>query len=60
MWETNYHGESPIADPDLKMVEPEKYDDMSAPLMNGLSLPSNELQSLYCDAAEALLEKLHS
>ena len=59
LWETDYDGESPIADPDLAMVEPERYDDMDAPQLTGKSLPVNLLRSLYHDAADKLLEDLH-
>jgi hypothetical protein len=59
MWETDYRGESPIADPDLNMVDPQRFDDMSAPELVGRSLPDELLRSLYHNAAEALLEPLH-
>ena len=50
--ETSFDGESPIADGDLKMVEPGKYDDASAPRLRGMGLPRNVLESLYFGAAE--------
>jgi hypothetical protein len=53
--ETGYDGESPIADPDLKMVDPSRFDDMSAPRLVGKRLPAELLRSLYVDAAEATL-----
>jgi hypothetical protein len=59
MWETEYRGDSPIADPDLKMVEPEKYDDMSAPPLVGMNVPRELLQSLYHGASDGLLGRLH-
>lgn len=55
MFETAYDGESPIADPDLKRLEPDRYDDMSAPRLRGLSLPPEVLASLYRGAAERVL-----
>jgi hypothetical protein len=55
LWETDYLGESPIADPDLAMVEPSRFNDMSAPVLNGQSMPDDVLDSLYVDAAAALL-----
>lgn len=55
MWETSERGPSPIADPDLKMVEPAKYDDHSSPTLNGLALPLDVLQAMYNDAAENLV-----
>lgn len=60
LWETNYEGESPIADPDLKMVEPERFTDLDAPRLCGKSLPRDLLGSLYHDAAAALLDPLHT
>lgn len=56
MFETAYEGESPIADPDLMMVEPGKYDAMSAPRLRGLSLPRELLGVLYAGAAGQLVE----
>lgn len=53
MWETAYDGESPIADPDLKMVDPARFDDMSAPRLRGLSLSPDMLKTLYESAARA-------
>ncbi len=55
MWETGYDAESPIADPDLAMVEPQKYNGLSAPRLVGRSLPPELLRTLYAGAAEALL-----
>jgi hypothetical protein len=55
MFETNYSGESPIADPDLKMVAPDKYDDMAAPRLQGLGFPKDLLADLYHNAAEKLM-----
>lgn len=57
MFDTDYDGESPIADPDLKMVEPSRYDAMSAPRLRGFSLPPDLLKSLYHDAADNLLNR---
>ena len=54
MWETTYDGESPIADPDLAMVEPDRYDAMSAPRLVGKALPGELLRALYSGAAEGL------
>lgn len=58
MLETSYDGESPMADPDLAMVEPGVYDAMSAPRLRGLSLPGDILESLYVDAPRALMAKV--
>ncbi len=48
--------ESPIADPDLAMVEPLKFTPMSAPNLSGLGLGADDLRVLYRDAAVDLVE----
>jgi len=60
MFETDYKGESPIADPDLAMVDPNRFSDLDAPPLTGKSLPPDILRSLYHDAAHDLLEPLHA
>jgi hypothetical protein len=60
MFETGYEGESPIADPDLAMVEPQRYGPLDAPPLRGLDLPEDLLRSIYRDAAHALLEPRHA
>jgi len=55
MWETDYDGESPIADPDLKMVDPVKHGDLDGPRLRGLRLAPDLLRTLYRDAAVALM-----
>lgn len=60
LWESDERGESPIADPDLKMVAPDRHSDMDAPMLIGKSLPRDLLGSLYHDAAHTLLEPLHA
>lgn len=60
MWETGYAGESPIADPDLKMVDPTRYDDLSAPLLRGLALPPDVVRELYHDAAARLMDAAYA
>ncbi|MCW5756081.1 MAG: amidohydrolase family protein [Phycisphaeraceae bacterium] len=57
LWERDYDGPSPIADPDLMMVEPDKYDSMSSPPLRGFALPGEVLKSLYAGAAKGLLER---
>jgi predicted TIM-barrel fold metal-dependent hydrolase len=59
LWETDYDGESPIADPDLAMVEPDRFTEFDAPPLRGRSLPHDLLRTLYHDAAAALLDPLH-
>ena len=56
MYETDYRGESNIADPDLMMVEPDKYDALSAPQLVGRNLPVEMLKVLYRGAAEQTLD----
>ncbi len=56
MYETDYRGESNIADPDLMMVEPDKYDALSAPQLVGRNLPVEMLKVLYRGAAERTLD----
>ncbi|GIW74801.1 MAG: hypothetical protein KatS3mg103_1323 [Phycisphaerales bacterium] len=57
LWEGRYDGPSPIADPDLMLVEPDRYDAMSSPRLRGLALPAELLETLYAGAAQALLER---
>jgi hypothetical protein len=59
LFETDHVGPSPIADPDLAMVEPRTYTDMDAPQLVGKEVPPDVLASVYHDAAHALLEPLH-
>ena len=59
MYETEYEGESPIADPDLAMVDPDRYTEMDAPPLRGHALPPDVLRSFYHDAARDLLDPLH-
>ncbi|HRP61919.1 MAG TPA: amidohydrolase family protein [Phycisphaerales bacterium] len=60
LFETDYEGESPIADPDLAMVEPNRYTTMDAPPLRGKQLPRDLLRMIYHDAAHNLLEPLHT
>lgn len=57
LWETSYDHESPIADPDLALVEPGRYDHMSAPRLRAVHLPPADLRMLYAGAAEQLIER---
>jgi hypothetical protein len=59
LFETDYDGESPIADPDLALVEPQRYSELDAPRLRGFSLPRERLVNIYRDAARDLLEPLH-
>lgn len=59
LFETDYEGESPIADPDLSMVAPQNFTPFDAPNLSGKQLPQPLLRSLYHDAAHDLLENLY-
>jgi hypothetical protein len=52
MFERTGDMESPIADEDLKMVEPGRFDAMSAPMLRGFGLPREVLEDVYIRAAE--------
>lgn len=56
LFETAYDGESPVADPDLAMVDPARFDAMSAPRLRGMSLPPDLLRDLYRDNAANIVE----
>lgn len=51
LWESDFDGESPIADPDLAMVDPQRFTPQDAPRLCGQHLPPDVLKSLYVDAA---------
>lgn len=55
LFETNYVGESPIADGDLHMVAPDRFSPLDAPALRGLNLPDEVLERLYFRNAERLL-----
>ncbi|MGD9690847.1 MAG: amidohydrolase family protein [Phycisphaerales bacterium] len=57
MFETDYDGPSTIADPDLMLVDPAKYGELSSPRLRGLSLPPDLLADLYRGNAERLIER---
>ncbi len=58
MFETDYDGESPIADPDLRMVDPSITDPLAAPTLRGLGLGKDRLAKLYRGAGVNLLAKM--
>lgn len=58
MLESDYDAESPIADPDLMMVDPKTYDRMSAPRLRGLGLSKDLLRVMYQGAAEGMLGRV--
>lgn len=51
MFETDYRGESPISDPDLHMLEPDRYQPGDAPALTGHAFPRDLLKTLYHGAA---------
>lgn len=53
--ESDYHGESPIADPDLHLVDSANFTPLDAPNLRGCSLDNEALQSLYRTTATTLL-----
>ncbi|MEM9083329.1 MAG: amidohydrolase family protein [Planctomycetota bacterium] len=57
LWETAHEGASPIADPDLMMVEPERYGELDSPALNGKDLGDELLSMLYLGAAERTMLK---
>lgn len=57
-WETGYAGPSPIADPDLAMVDPARFTPMDSPLLRGQKLAAPLLQALYRGAAQDLIARL--
>jgi hypothetical protein len=57
-WETDHRGESPIADPDLAMIDPENHSPLDAPILAGMSLPDDLLKTLYREAAITLSSRL--
>jgi hypothetical protein len=56
MLETGEELESPIADPDLMMIDPARHTAMSAPTLRGIGLDSELLRVLYRGAAERVVE----
>ncbi|MDP7028933.1 MAG: amidohydrolase family protein [Phycisphaerales bacterium] len=54
--ETEWSGESPIADPDLERVDPDRFGPMDAPPLIGKSVPPELLTTLYRGAAEAFTQ----
>jgi hypothetical protein len=54
--ESSYEGESPIADPDLHLVDSSRYTPLDAPTLRGCKLDEDTLLSLYHGAAAGLLK----
>ena len=60
LFESKYKGKSPIADPDLALIDPARYQADSSADMRGINLPQDVLESLYYKASHDLLEPLHT
>ncbi|MFM7051774.1 MAG: hypothetical protein ACKOYN_06540 [Planctomycetota bacterium] len=54
MWEGHGETVSPISDPDLAMVAPDRHGPLDSPPLRGLALPPALLRELYRDAAMRL------
>jgi len=55
LFETDWCGESPIADPDLAMVDPSRFTPGDAPQLRGIALPRHVLDTFYAEAADAFM-----
>lgn len=60
LWERKIEMPSPIADPDLAMVEPAKHSPLDAPMLRGAALPRSTLEVFYRDAATALMSRANA
>ncbi len=56
LFETDYAGPSPIADPDLHLVDPIHCAPGDAPKLHGAALPPDVLREIYFENAARLLE----
>lgn len=54
LFETKFEGSSPIADPDLHMVNPDQYTPNSSPTLHGHALDEETLRCLYYETALSL------
>lgn len=59
LFEREYQGESPIADPDLMLEDPGRFDELSAPELVGHALPHDVLRSIYFEAPSNVLNAWH-
>lgn len=56
MLETRYEGDTNIADPDLAMMDPQRFGPLSAPPMRGLGLSRELLVSMYQGVHDAVVK----
>ncbi len=54
LWETDHDAPSPIADPDLAMVAPDRHGPLDSPRLRGKRLPPGTLRAFYADSAAEL------
>ncbi|MEM1165626.1 MAG: hypothetical protein AAGI30_04975 [Planctomycetota bacterium] len=57
LWERDWEGRSPIADPDLAMVDPERFDELSSPRLAGKALGRELLETFYRGGAAETFER---
>ena len=57
LWETDWSGPSPIADPDLAMVNPDAYSPKDSPSLRGIALPAEILREFYAQSARKLMSE---
>lgn len=55
LWEGRERIRSPIADPDLAMVDPATHGAMDSPMLQGMSLPATLRDALYFESARAII-----
>ncbi|MBX3372684.1 MAG: hypothetical protein KF817_02530 [Phycisphaeraceae bacterium] len=60
LFETDWSGASPIADPDLAMEDPDRFTPDDAPPLQGKALPADLLRALYGDAARAWMASIRA
>ncbi|MCH2162673.1 MAG: amidohydrolase [Phycisphaerales bacterium] len=58
LWESEHRGPSPIVDPDLHRLDPDRHGPMDAPDLDGKSIPADQLRVLYHDAPRAFLARV--
>ncbi|MSR29357.1 MAG: hypothetical protein EXS03_07280 [Phycisphaerales bacterium] len=51
LWESSWEGPSPIADPDLALVDPARFTVRDSPTLRGVALPGDLLHLLYAGNA---------